>query len=183
MKILKIVITLLFCLSLFASGPKKGAGGIAGGTDDERTIQDLSWKELREVVRKDFDLSFSHHVVFVGRPMSSLDVCIEGDQFRSMKKYPKYELKRVSRSQDHDGDKDGYTKIQVGEEYLSFPINYKRNERVCRNRNRDSNCFYREVDVQQETMKEIKIIKRERSRNKSLEKVIHSKEFMIPYCE
>ena len=99
------------------------------------------------------------------------------------KKYPKYERQRVSRSRDNDGDKDGWTNIQVGEEYLSYPINFTRKEKVCKNRNRDSNCSYQDIEVQQDTVKDIKIIKRERSRNKSLEKVIHSKEFMIPYCE
>ena len=74
---------------------------------------------------------------------------------------------------------------KVGEKILTYPIVYTTQERVCRNRNRDSNCRYVTKIVEQDTVKNISIMKTVRRAGRDrddVKKVLFKKEYVIPAC-
>lgn len=147
--------------------------------------ENSTWEEIRAELKTDWDLSLSGYVSFLGRPVSSLDVCIEGENFKTTRKFPIYKFVRVPRHMDTDGDRDGRMWKKVGEKILTYPIVYTTQERVCRNRNRDSNCRYVTKIVEQDTVKNISIMKTVRRAGRDrddVKKVLFKKEYVIPAC-
>ncbi len=185
MNAIKLVITL--SLTFLAIG---GTGGISGGSKPGKGKigigPDTPWTQVRNEVKKNFNLQISGDYVFTGYPNSAFKVCIDGDEFRTIQKRPQYEVRRVNRSQDNDGDRDGYTKIVVGYEYDRFPLVYDSYRDECNNH--DKNCKRVPVTINQSTVKNVKINyvveKRGSRENGRTEKTeLFDKDYVIPYCE
>lgn len=147
-----------------------------------------TWSEIQAELKSNHDLKASGLTVFVGRPVDAFSVCNDGENFVTLRKFPIYKNVKVPRSQDNDGDKDGYTNVKVGEEILTFPVSYTSYKEVCRAH--DKNCKRVAYTVDQETTKEITISKFVRragsSRNGSdreVYKTLFTKSFEIPACE
>lgn len=143
-----------------------------------------SWEEIRAEVKADHKLTMTRGATFVGQIVSAFDVCIDGENFKTTREFPFYEIRRVSRSQDNDGDNDGYTSVLAGYRTLVFPINYETTRRVCNNR--DKNCRNVSVMVEQELVKEItvkKFVKTVGRDKRDVYKTLFTKEYFIPTCK
>lgn len=147
-----------------------------------------SWSEIQAELKANHNLKASGLTVFVGRPVDAFSVCNDGDNFVTLRKFPIYKNVRVSRSQDNDGDRDGYTNVKVGEEFLAFPITYTSYKEVCNGHGK--NCKRVAYTVNQETTKEITISKlvgrtggSRNGNDREVYKTLFTKSFEIPACE
>ncbi|EQC44319.1 hypothetical protein [Bacteriovorax sp. Seq25_V] len=182
---MKLLVTLL--VSILALG---GTGGISGGSKPGKGKigigPDSSWTQVRDAVKKNWNLQISGDYVFTGYPNSAFQVCIDGDEFRTIEKRPQYERRRVSRHLDNDGDRDGYTNVIVGYEYDRYPLVYESWREVCNNH--DKNCKRVPITVNQTTVKNVKIkyiveSRGGRDNDRKVEKELFDKDYVIPYCE
>ncbi len=142
-----------------------------------------SWDTIKSEVSADWDLSFAGTTVFVGRPVSAFDVCLDGDQFVTTREFPIYEIVKVGKSHP-EADEDGYASVIVGYEILSFPTTYTSYKEVCRND--DKNCKRVPYTVNQDLTKNVSVKEVVRrnvgSNDRTIEKTLFKKEYVIPAC-
>lgn len=183
-----ILIISLMLISLVNAG----TGGISGGPKPSaKDIRDLNaqlpWDVLQTQVKLNPNLKISGDYVFLGKPYSAFNVCVDGEDLRSIEKKPIYKTKFVGRNKDYkDNEKDGYTQVLVGHDFERFPIRYETRKVECQNH--DKNCKDVYITVEQNLLKNI-VFKAVNSRRKSsgetqeTEKEIFDKDFEIPNCD
>ncbi len=142
-----------------------------------------SWSTIKAEVAADYDLSFTGTTVFVGRPVSAFDVCLDGDQFVTTREFPIYEIVFVGRNHS-EADEDGYASVIVGYEILSFPTTYTSYKEVCKND--DKNCKRVAYTVNQDLVKNVsvkEVVRRNVGKNdRTIERTLFKKSFEIPAC-
>ncbi|WP_044557432.1 hypothetical protein [Halobacteriovorax marinus] len=93
-----------------------------------------SWETIRSTVSASDKYTLSNLTVFVGKPTTVFDVCVDGDKFVALKESPVYERQYVGRGRDHnDGDNDGWADVIVGYKKFSYPLTYTSYREVCAN--------------------------------------------------
>ena len=141
-----------------------------------------SWETIRaEVAASPFLKIESGYAVFVGRPIVAFDVCIDGDNFKTVRQFPIYERQWLPGG----GDNDRYRDVIVGYEYLTYPISYERTYERCYGRN-DNRCETVVEQVNQETVKNISVAKLVGRGGRDRDdrwKTLFIKEYAIPACE
>ncbi len=183
---MKLLLLLLLSISIFATG---GVGGTSGGPkpkkdDFEKIGPKTPWSEIQDIAKINKEVKIAHTAIFVSRPLNVFDVCVDGDEFRSVAKVPKY--KRMLVGKTHFGtDEDGYKDVKIGNEFLRFPINYTKYETKCENDNR--RCRRVKVEVNRETIKELEIkkVKTYKPNSDNPREVVldkKRKDYVIPYC-
>lgn len=165
----------LFIPLLFINTAYTGNGGIAGGSSSKLT-PNSSWEEIRQHKHK---IKLDNTWAFVGQSTNIFEVCIDGENLRTIKKRPFY--KNVQR-----GNRDSSpTQVLEGYRHYSFPISYERRTEICNNR--DRNCRTTYENVYQETVRDIDVSKYVRSvgskdnRQEVYEKLF-TKEYEVPLC-
>lgn len=182
---MKKLIVILSTLSIYA-----GVGGVSGGPkptkdDFSKLGPNTSWNKILNVTKLNNDVKLEGKTVFVSRPVSVFDTCIDGDQIRTTRTFPKY--KKIKLGKTHIGtDEDGYKDVKIGDEYLSYPLNYQTRDSICANNGKRCREVIR--DVSTETMKSIKVkkVKTYESNSGRTREVIQDsfkKEYLIPYCQ
>lgn len=88
-----------------------------------------SWDTIREEISSSEDLHISSgYSVFMGSAIvTAFDVCVEGENFNTVKPYPVYEIVRGLGGKNSDN----FKKVLVGYETLSFPIVRDVTKKVC----------------------------------------------------
>ncbi|CBW26576.1 putative exported protein [Halobacteriovorax marinus SJ] len=155
-----ILITMILIMNVEAAS---GIGGLAGGSSTgkiseqiENAMLDGNWGLVREVVSGSNEHRIAGDTVFIGRPASAFDTCIDGDELRSKKKYPVYKNVYVGSVKDYkDGVRDGWTNKLVGHDFRRYPLNYKSKKTVCANNGK--RCREIPVTIRQETQREITV--------------------------
>lgn len=143
-----------------------------------------SWSDIKAEVKANHKLSMSYGATFVGQNISIFDVCVDGENFLTTRKFPVYKFVRVPRHMDsNDGDRDGWASQIVGYKFLTYPINSMTTERRCNNH--DRNCRTFEVEFNQQTEKMItvkKFIKNVGSEDRAVYKTLFKKLYVAPVC-
>jgi hypothetical protein len=143
-----------------------------------------SWEEIKAEVKADRKLSMSYGATFLGQNMSIFDVCVDGENFVSTKKVAIKEWVRIPRNRDtNDNERDGYTQVIVGYDYLTYPMNTMTTRRECNNR--DRNCRDLEVEFNQSPTKMItvkKYLKTVGSNDRDVFKTLFTKSYTAPAC-
>ena len=143
-----------------------------------------SWAELKSEVSNNSKLSFEGAGVFVGKTISRFDVCVEGQNLKTVKPYPKYERVYVGRNHDSDSNRDGYMTIQTGTEIIEYPLTWTNSFRKCNNQGKKCRMVYTEVTTQ--LVKDISVKKLVRKFNrdsrKNVYKTLFKKSYEIPAC-
>ncbi len=182
---IKKLIAIVSTLSIYA-----GVGGVSGGPkptkdDFSKLGPQTSWQKILDVAKRNNDVKLEGRTVFVSRPVSVFDTCIDGDTLRTTRMFPKY--KRMYVGKTHFGtDEDGYKDVLIGNEYLSYPINYTTRDKVCNNHGK--RCREVKKDVSTETIKNVKVkkvvvYKPNSDRPREVEQDYFRKEYIIPYCQ
>ncbi|POB15018.1 hypothetical protein C0Z22_01175 [Halobacteriovorax sp. DA5] len=182
---IKKFIVIVSTLSIYA-----GVGGVSGGPkptkdDFSKLGPQTSWQKIIDVTKRNDDVKLEGTTVFVSRPVSAFETCINGDEIQTTRKFPIYKTKYVGKNQ-MGADKDGFKTELVGSKYLTYPINYKTREKVCNNHGK--RCREVMKDVSTETIKNVKVkkvvvYKPNSDRPREVEQDSFSKEYIIPYCQ
>lgn len=195
---MKLLITILFASiaistsagtgginSLFGfgnnGGVDAGTGGIVGGVDEVKDLQNMDWNTIRKHVKQDQKLDLHGDIAYVGRIVSVFDVCLNNDTVETISEYPVY--KRISIRGGSDNDR--YKDIVVGHKKLQFPLTREVTKQICRGR-KDNNCReYKEVENFEQTKKITLRMRDRRSSNRDDERYfdVFTKKYDIPYCK
>lgn len=140
-----------------------------------------SWTEIRNAVRSNADLKITGDYAFVGQIVSAFDVCTDGENFVTTKKFPFYRFERRNGSRNGDD----YRRVLVGHRYLSYPLETVRYETRCSG-SRDNRCRRVAVDFVQSTVKEISVEKlvryAGRHNDRPVYKTVFKKTYEVPAC-
>ena len=169
---------LLICLISFIT-IEAGTGGIAGGSDDRRTpnIND-EWQLIRKKIKKNTKFKIEGGTIFMGRGRISLfDVCLDGENLKSLSKYNIYGYKRINRDRNE--------RIILDKKILKYPLNYESTKEVCR-RSNGRDCFKEDIIVKRDIVKTLKVSKKIRTygrdKDRDVYKEFFKKRYEIPLC-
>ncbi|AYF45331.1 hypothetical protein BALOs_2334 [Halobacteriovorax sp. BALOs_7] len=182
---MKELIIILASLSIYA-----GVGGVSGGpkpTKDDfaKLGPNTSWDKILNAKKLSDDIKIEGTTVFVSRPVSAFDTCLDGDILRTTREFPKYERIKVGKTH-YGADEDGYKYVKVGTEKLSFPITYTTWDRVCANNGKRCREVTKEVTtetIKKVKVKKVKVYKSNSDRPREVIQDSFNKEFIIPYCQ
>ncbi|EPZ52425.1 hypothetical protein M902_2216 [Bacteriovorax sp. BAL6_X] len=179
------LIAIISTMSIYA-----GVGGVSGGPkptkdDFSKLGPQTSWQRILDVTKRNFDVKLEGTTVFVSRPVSIFETCLNGDEIQTTRKFPIYKTRYVGKSH-YGADKDGFKTEIVGSKYLTYPINYTTRQKVCNNNGK--RCREVKKEVSTETIKNVKVKKvivyRPNSdRPREVEQDHFKKEYIIPYCQ
>ncbi|MFG1494250.1 hypothetical protein ACRXCV_13595 [Halobacteriovorax sp. GFR7] len=182
---IKKLIAIVSTMSIYA-----GVGGVSGGPkptkdDFSKLGPQTSWQKILDVTKRNDDVKLEGRTVFVSRPVSVFETCVDGDQLKTTRKFPVYRTEYVGKNQ-RGADKDGFKSVLIGNQFLKYPINYKTREKVCNNRGK--RCREIDKEVTTETIKNVKvkkvvIYKENSDRPREVEQDSFKKEYIIPYCQ
>lgn len=143
-----------------------------------------SWSDIKAEVKANSKLSMSYGATFLGQNISIFDVCVDGEDFKTTRKFPIKKRVRVPRHRDNnDSERDGFAWVVVGHDYLSYPMNSMTTRRICEHD--DRRCQYVEVEFNQSPTKMItvkKFMRRVGSNDRAVYKTLFTKSYTAPAC-
>ncbi|EQC48332.1 hypothetical protein M899_1487 [Bacteriovorax sp. BSW11_IV] len=167
---------LLIITALISLNTLGGSGGIAGGSSTGTKPSSKSW----ESIRKRADYKLANTWAFVGKISNVFNVCVDGDNLRTINKEPVYGF-----GPRKGGDKEP-ERIITGHEYYSYPIVYTSYREVCNGK--DKNCKKIPYTIEQDLDRDITVSKfvrtvGSRDNRRDVYEEVFTKPYSIPYCE
>ena len=141
-----------------------------------------SWSEVKSAVKNNVYLTLEGGTVFAGQLVSAFNVCVEGSNFVSTKKYPIYKTKYVGKARDNDGDNDGYTSVVVGYKTLTYPMAYSSYDTVCANNGKRCRKVSKTVYQDDVVTFSVKKSKNTFGKDNVKAKTLFTKTYTIPAC-